>query len=88
MPRSADPARTDLLRIDDELTEEERLVRDTVRAFAADRIMPHIADWFEAGTLPRELAPEIGKLGLLGMHLKGYGCAGMGAIAYGVACAA
>jgi glutaryl-CoA dehydrogenase len=86
MPRSADPARTDLLRIDDELTEEERLVRDTVRAFAADRIMPHIADWFEAGTLPRELAPEIGKLGLLGMHLKGYGCAGMGAIAYGVAC--
>jgi glutaryl-CoA dehydrogenase len=86
MPRSADPARTDLLRIDDELTEEERLVRDTVRAFAADRIMPHIADWFEAGTLPRELAPEIGKLGLLGMHLKGYGCAGMGAVAYGVAC--
>jgi glutaryl-CoA dehydrogenase len=86
MPRSADPARTDLLRIDDELTEEERLVRDTVRAFAADRIMPHIGDWFEAGTLPRELVPEIGKLGLLGMHLKGYGCAGMGAIAYGVAC--
>jgi glutaryl-CoA dehydrogenase len=86
MPRSADPAGTDLLRIDDELSEEERLVRDTVRAFAADRIMPHIADWFEAGTLPREIVPEIGKLGLLGMHLKGYGCAGMGAIAYGVAC--
>jgi len=86
MPRSADHAGTDLLHIDDELSEEERLVRDTVRAFAADRIMPNIADWFEAGTLPRELAPEIGKLGLLGMHLKGYGCAGMGAIAYGVAC--
>jgi glutaryl-CoA dehydrogenase len=48
--------------------------------------MPHVADWFEAGTLPRELAPELGKLGLLGMHLAGYGCAGMGAIAYGVAC--
>jgi glutaryl-CoA dehydrogenase len=86
MPRSTEPAGADLLRIDDELGEEERLVRDTVRAFAADRIMPHIADWFEAGTLPRELVPELGKMGLLGMHLQGYGCAGMGAIAYGVTC--
>src|SRR6266568_2126784 len=86
MPPSTDSAAIDLLRIDDELSEEERLVRDTVRAFAADRIMPHIADWFEAGTLPRELVPELGKLGLLGMHLTGYGCAGMGAVAYGVAC--
>jgi glutaryl-CoA dehydrogenase len=75
-----------LLRIDDELSDEERLVRDTVRKFAADRILPNIADWFEAGTLPRDLVAEIGKLGLLGMHLTGYGCAGMGAIAYGVAC--
>jgi glutaryl-CoA dehydrogenase len=81
-----DSAAIDLLRIDDELSDEERLVRDTVRAFAADRIMPHIADWFEAGTLPRELAGELGKLGLLGMHLTGYGCAGMGPIAYGVTC--
>ena len=86
MPPNTDSAPTDLLRIDDQLNEEERLVRDTVRAFAADRIMPHIADWFEAGTLPRELAPELGKLGLLGMHLKGYGCAGMGPVAYGVTC--
>ena len=86
MPRTTDPAPTDLLRIDEELNDEERLVRDTVRKFAADRIMPDIADWFEAGTLPRELFPEIGRLGLLGMHLNGYGCAGMGAIAYGVAC--
>ena len=86
MPRSTEPAGSDLLRIDDELTDEERLVRDTVRKFAADRIMPYIADWFEAGTLPRELAPELGKLGLLGMHLKGYGCAGMGPVAYGVTC--
>jgi glutaryl-CoA dehydrogenase len=86
MPRSATPAGSDLLRIDDELTEEERLVRDTARAYARDRILPHVADWFEAGTLPREIAPEIGKLGLLGMHLTGYGCAGMGAVAYGVAC--
>jgi glutaryl-CoA dehydrogenase len=77
---------TDLLRIDDQLTEEERLIRDTVRAFAADKVMPHITDWFEAGTLPRELVPELGKLGLLGMHLTGYGCAGVGPVAYGVAC--
>ena len=86
MPPGTDSAGIDLLRIDDELTAEERLVRDTVRAFAADRILPQVADWFEAGTLPRELAPELGKLGLLGMHLTGYGCAGAGAIAYGVAC--
>jgi glutaryl-CoA dehydrogenase len=86
MPPSTDTATTDLLHIDDELTSEERLVRDTVRAFAAERIMPYIADWFEAGTLPRELAPELGKLGLLGMHLTGYGCAGMGPVAYGVTC--
>jgi glutaryl-CoA dehydrogenase len=88
MPPSAasQPANLDLLRIDDELSPEERLVRDTVRSYAADRVMPHIADWFEAGTLPRELVPELGKLGLLGMHLTGYGCAGMGSVAYGVAC--
>jgi glutaryl-CoA dehydrogenase len=87
MPRTIDPAAAvDLLRVDDELTDEERLVRDTVRDFAAKRIMPHIADWFEAGTLPRELAPELGQLGLLGMHLTGYGCAGMGPVAYGVTC--
>jgi glutaryl-CoA dehydrogenase len=86
MPPSTNSVPSDLLRIDDELTSEERLVRDTVRAFAAERIMPYVADWFEAGTLPRELAPELGKLGLLGMHLTGYGCAGMGPIAYGVTC--
>jgi glutaryl-CoA dehydrogenase len=86
MPRSSDPAPTDLLRVDEELTNEERLVRDTVCKFAADRIMPNIADWFEAGILPGDLLPELGKLGLLGMHLDGYGCAGMGAVAYGVAC--
>jgi glutaryl-CoA dehydrogenase len=86
MPRSTEPAPTDLLRIDDELSDTERLVRDTVRKFTADQVMPYVADWFEAGTLPRELFAEVGKLGLLGMHLTGYGCAGMGAIAYGVAC--
>ncbi len=76
----------DLLRVDQQLSSDEVLVRDTVRAFTAERVMPYIADWFEAGTLPRELAPELGKLGLLGMHLTGYGCAGMGPVAYGVAC--
>jgi glutaryl-CoA dehydrogenase len=87
MPRITDPAAAvDLLRVDDELTEEERLVRDTVRDFATKRILPNIADWFEAGTLPREIVPELGQLGLLGMHLTGYGCAGMGPIAYGVTC--
>ena len=86
MPRTTEPVGSDLLRIDDELSDEERLVRDTVRKFAADRIMPNVADWFEAGTLPREIVPELGGLGLLGMHLKGYGCAGMGPIAYGVTC--
>jgi glutaryl-CoA dehydrogenase len=87
MPRTTDPAAAiDLLHVDDELTPDERLVRDTVRDYAAKRILPGIGDWFEAGTLPREIAPEVGKLGLFGMHLTGYGCAGMGAIAYGVAC--
>src|SRR5260370_20050660 len=86
MPLAIEPVGTDLLRIDDELSDEERLVRDTVRKFAADRIMPYIADWFEAGTLPKELVPELGELGLLGMHLTGYGCAGMGPVAYGVTC--
>jgi glutaryl-CoA dehydrogenase len=86
MPRSTESLGTDLLKIDDELSDDERLVRDTVRKFAADRIMPNVADWFEAGTLPKELVPELGQLGLLGMHLTGYGCAGMGPIAYGVTC--
>jgi glutaryl-CoA dehydrogenase len=83
---STGTASTDLLNIDDELSPEERLIRDTVRAFGADRVLPHITDWFEAGVLPREIVPELGKLGVLGMHLTGYGCAGAGAVAYGVAC--
>src|SRR5262249_18357225 len=88
MPTSSPAQRSglDVLQIDDQLTQDERLVRDTIRAYTADRVLPHIADWFEAGVLPRELAPELGKLGLLGMHLTGYGCAGMGPVAYGVAC--
>jgi len=88
-PASTVPATAgtpELLALDELLTEEQRDVRDMVRAFAADRVSPHIADWYERGTFPRELASEIGDLGLLGMSLEGYGCAGAGAIAYGVAC--
>jgi glutaryl-CoA dehydrogenase len=77
---------TDLLQIDDQLGDEERLIRDTVRAFVTDHVLPEIADWFEAGLLPRPVLTELGKLGLFGMHLTGYGCAGTGPIAYGVAC--
>src|SRR6201982_3261620 len=83
---SAGAPSTDLLQIDDQLTDEERLIRDTVRAFTGDRVLPHVEDWFEEGLLPRDIMPELGKLGVLGMHLTGYGCAGAGAVAYGVAC--
>jgi glutaryl-CoA dehydrogenase len=78
----------DPLDLDSLLTAEEISIRDTVRAFCTDRITPHLADWFESGELPtaRELAREMGKLGLLGMHLDGYGCAGMSAVDHGLAC--
>ncbi|MFJ9369344.1 acyl-CoA dehydrogenase family protein [Nocardia sp. NPDC101769] len=77
----------ELFAIDSLLSDEERAIRGTVRAFAAERLRPRVAEWFEAGTFPvRELAPELGKLGLLGMHLDGYGCAGTSATAYGLAC--
>ena len=68
------------------LSDEERLVRDTVRSYVRDRILPVIADWFEDGSLPRELGTELGRLGLLGMHLNGYGCPGASAVAYGLTC--
>ena len=68
------------------LSDEERLIRDTVRSFVRDRVLPGIAEWFEQGTLPRELGRELGALGLLGMHLEGYGCPGASAVAYGLAC--
>ena len=68
------------------LSDEERLVRESVAAFVRQRILPNVADWFEEGTLPRELGIELGRLGLLGTHLKGYGCAGASAVCYGIAC--
>lgn len=76
----------DFLDLDALLDEEERLVRETVRSFVRNRILPAIAQWFEAGIFPRELAKELGALGVLGMHLQGYGCAGASAAAYGLAC--
>lgn len=76
----------DLYAIDDLLTGDERLVRATVRAFVRERALPVIAEHFERGTFPRELVDGLAQLGLLGMHLDGYGCAGASAVAYGVAC--
>ncbi|HUZ49504.1 MAG TPA: acyl-CoA dehydrogenase family protein [Candidatus Dormibacteraeota bacterium] len=80
------PDAVDILGIDSLLSDEERLIRDTVREFVRDRVLPNVARWFEEGILPRELGRELGALGLLGMHLEGYGCPGAGAVAYGVAC--
>jgi len=77
----------DLLDLDTLLSAEERAVRDLARRVADDRVRPFVADWYERGEVPaRELALEFGKLGLLGMHLTGYGCAGASAVAYGLAC--
>ena len=80
------PNPLDFLDLDHLLSEEERLIRDTTRGFVADRVLPEVAGWFERGELPRELAKELGELGLLGMHLEGYGCAGTNAVSYGLAC--
>ena len=76
----------DFLNVDHLLSDEERMIRDTARAFVADRVLPDVGDWFEEGRIPRELATELGGLGLLGMHLEGYGCAGASATAYGLVC--
>ena len=76
-----------LLDLDSLLTTEDLELRGVVREFGEQRLRPHIADWFETGEVPvRELALEFGKLGLLGMHLKGYGCGGSTATAYGLVC--
>ncbi len=76
----------ELFAIDGLLTEEERSIRDVVRSFVDQNIKPNVADWFEAGTIPaRDLAKEFGSLGVLGMHLEGYGCAGTNAVSYGLA---
>src|SRR5215210_6931591 len=77
----------ELFAVDTLVDDEERAITETVRRFCDDRVRPHVADWFEAGELPaRDLAKQLGALGLLGMHLDGWGCAGMSATAYGLAC--
>lgn len=77
----------DFLELDRDLSGEERDIRDTVREHARAELQPHIAEWYEAGTVPaRELAEAFGRLGVFGMNLDGYGCAGTTATAYGIAC--
>jgi glutaryl-CoA dehydrogenase len=76
----------DFLAIDHLLDDEERLIRDTVRRFVADRVLPDVGTWFEEARIPLDLAPQLGALGVLGMHMEGYGCAGASATAYGLAC--
>ncbi|WP_457253889.1 acyl-CoA dehydrogenase family protein [Pedococcus sp. P5_B7] len=85
-PSPLDPM--DLAGIDDLLSDEEKAIRGTVRAFLDKRVEPFVADWFERGEIDdvRGLTKELGALGLLGMHLEGYGCAGMSAVDYGLAC--
>ncbi|HET9508722.1 MAG TPA: acyl-CoA dehydrogenase family protein [Gaiellaceae bacterium] len=83
-PTALDPL--DFLALDALLDEEERAIRDTVRQFVRERVLPDVGDWFEQGILPRELLGELAKLGLYGMHLDGYGLPGASAVAYGLTC--
>lgn len=80
------PDPSDFLGVDADLSAEERDIRDAVRDYAAAELSPRIADWYESNTLPRDIAKGLGSLGLLGMHLEGYGCAGTNATSYGLAC--
>src|SRR2546425_3231586 len=74
----------DLFAIEELLSEEERLVRDTVRTFVSEKVLPIIEKHFREGTFPRDLVPEMARLGLLGANLEGYGCAGLNSVAYGL----
>ncbi|HWL32744.1 MAG TPA: acyl-CoA dehydrogenase family protein [Gaiellaceae bacterium] len=76
----------DFLAIDALLDDEERAIRDTVRTFVREQVLPDVGDWFEQGILPRELMAELGKLGFFGMHLDGYGLPGASAVSYGLTC--
>jgi glutaryl-CoA dehydrogenase len=80
------PEPTDVLLLDELLTQEERAVREDARVLVEEEISPNIKDWYERAHFPREIVPEMGKRGLLGMHLSGYGCAGKSATEYGLAC--
>src|SRR5215207_5750993 len=78
--------RNDFLDVDETLSEEDRAIRDAVRTYVHAELAPHVSDWYEQGSIPIDIAKGLGKLGVLGMHLEGYGCAGASATAYGVAC--
>lgn len=78
-------AATDLLDVEADLSAEELETRDTVREFVDRRIRPNIAGWFADAVFPQEIVPEMAQLGLLGMHIQGYGCAGKSAVQYGIA---
>ena len=84
MAESPDPL--DFLDLDRLLADEERAIRDTVRDWVRERVLPGIETWFESGEFPLEVAKELGAMGLLGMHLTGYECAGSNAVSYGLAC--
>ncbi|HET6944009.1 MAG TPA: acyl-CoA dehydrogenase family protein [Gaiellaceae bacterium] len=83
-PTALDPR--DFLAIDALLDDEEKAIRDTVRQFVRERVLPEVGEWFEQAILPRELAGELAALGLFGMHLEGYGLPGASAVAYGLTC--
>ena len=76
----------DFLAVDALLDDEEKAIRDTVRQWVRERIVPQVGEWFEQGILPRELAKEVAQLGLFGMHLEGYGLPGASSVAYGLTC--
>jgi glutaryl-CoA dehydrogenase len=76
----------DVVELDRLLTDEEREIRSLVREWVVDNVVPGIEEWFEEGSFPKEVATELGSLGLLGMHLEGYGCLGANAVSYGLAC--
>jgi len=76
----------DFFAIDALLDDEEKAIRDTVRQFVREHVLPHVGDWFEKGMFPRDLLPELAKLGLYGMHLDGYGLPGASSVAYGLTC--
>ena len=76
----------DFLDVDSQLGDDEIDIRDNIRRFVRERLLPEVPGWFERGEVPREIVRELGQLGLLGMHLRGYGCAGASAVAYGLTC--
>jgi glutaryl-CoA dehydrogenase len=80
------PESVDFYRVDDLLNEEERLVRSTIGRFVDQRFLPIIADHYERATFPLEIVPELARLGVFGMHLQGYGAAGLSNVMYGLAC--